>query len=399
MKALIIGAGVCGPVTAMALQRAGIDAAIYEAHAPTPADVGSYLTVATNGLDALRAVDAHKGVLKAGFPTPSTVMFSGTGKRLGVVPISSLRQGRDRSRTIKRAHLHRALRDEANQRGVRFEFGKRLIGAEATGDQIRAEFEDGSHAEGDLLIGCDGVHSATRRLIDSTAPAPRYVGLLNFGGYTPDAVVGEPGAWQMIFGRRGFFGYAPDDVGGTVWFANIPRHASSRAERDGTPAEQWKHWLMDRFAGDRGPATELIASGRLDIAGDNTHDLPSVPSWHRGAMMIIGDAAHAPSPSSGQGASMALEDGVLLAKCLRDVPDTGEALVVFEHIRRSRVERVVAQGARSSSTKAAGAVGRVFRDFALPVVFRHLVTEQSMAWMYEHHIDWERRVSLIEKVA
>ena len=67
MKALIVGAGVCGPVTAMALQQAGIAAEVFEARRPA-AEAGSYLTVATNGLDALRAIDAHGPVLAAGFP-------------------------------------------------------------------------------------------------------------------------------------------------------------------------------------------------------------------------------------------------------------------------------------------------------------------------------------------
>ena len=224
MRALIIGAGVCGPATAMALQRAGIEAVVYEAHRPAAGDVGSYLTVATNGLDALRAIDASGPVLQAGFPTNRTVLLSGTGKRLGVVPLGSSDRQRHPSHTIKRAHLHRALHDEATQRGVRIEFGKRLSGAAVTHSGVRAEFEDGSDAVGDLLVGCDGVHSRTRTTIDRGAPAPRYVGLLNFGGYTSGASVGEPGAWHMIFGHKAFFGYVADGAGGTVWFANVPRH-------------------------------------------------------------------------------------------------------------------------------------------------------------------------------
>ena len=399
MKALVVGGGVCGPVTAMGLQRAGIDAVIYDERGPASGDAGSYLTVATNGLDALRAIDAHGPVLQAGFPTDRTVLFSGNGKRLGTVPLGSTGGERDVSQTIKRAHLYGALHEEARRRNVPVEFGKRLVSAEVTTGGVQARFDDGSIASGDLLVGCDGVHSATRSIIDAEAPAPRYVGLLNFGGYTPGTAVGEPGAWHMIFGGRAFFGYAPDASGGTVWFANVPRHPSTRAERETTSAEQWKRWLSGLFADDLGPARELIDAGSLQLAADNTHDLPSVPVWHKAPIIILGDAAHAPSPSSGQGASMALEDGVVLAKCLRDLPGIESAFTTFERIRRRRVERIVAQGARSSSSKAAGPVGRVLRDLLLPFVFRHVVTEKSVAWMYDYHIDWNSPVAFTEQSA
>ena len=197
----------------------------------------------------------------------------------------------------------------------------------------------------------------------------------------------------MIFGRRAFFGHVADPAGGTVWFANVPRPAVSAAERAATTAEQWQRQLVELFAGDAGPAGDLIAGGYLELAGDSTHDLPSVPVWHRGPMVIVGDAAHAPSPSSGQGASMAAEDAVVLAKCLRDLPDIPQALAAYEGLRRKRVERIVAQGARTGSAKTPGPVGRALRDLALPLVFKLLVTDRSMAWIHQHHIDWDTPVS------
>jgi FAD-dependent urate hydroxylase len=390
-RVLIVGAGVAGPVTAMALQRAGIDAVIYEAHVPTTGEAGSYLTVASNGIDALRAIGADAPVLAAGFPTPTNMLWSGSGRRLGVVSNGGVLPDGTVAHTIKRARLYRALHQQAADRGIALEYGRRLVRAEVTaGGEVVATFDDGTRAIGDLLVGADGVHSATRRLIDPAAPAPRYVGLVNFGGYTPDSAgVAEPGVWHMIFGRQAFFGYVMDPAGGTVWFANVPRPAVSAAERAATTDDQWRRRLLELFAADHAPAAELIAGGTLELAADNTHDLPSVPVWHRGPMVVIGDAAHAPSPTSGQGASMAAEDAVVLAKCLRDLSDIPRALAAYERPRRRRVERIVAQGARSGSAKTPGPVGRVLRDLLLPVVFKLLVTDRSLAWMYDHHIDWD----------
>ncbi|HEV2918952.1 MAG TPA: NAD(P)/FAD-dependent oxidoreductase [Actinomycetota bacterium] len=395
VKALIAGGGIAGPVTAMALQRAGIEAVVYEAHVPGTGDAGSYLTVATNGLDALRAVDADRPVLAAGFPTPTNVLLSGSGRRLGVVSNGGRLADGTVSHTIRRARLYRALHDEAAARGIRTEYGRRLVGAEvAAAGAVTAAFEDGTRATGDLLVGADGVHSTTRRLLDPAAPSGRYVGLVNFGGYTPDSAgTAEPGAWHMIFGRRAFFGYVVDPEGGTVWFANVPRPAVTAAERAATSAEQWRRQLVELFAADHGPASDLIAAGTLELAGDSTHDLPSVPTWHKGPMVIVGDAAHAPSPTSGQGASMAAEDAVVLAKCLRDLPEIPQAVAAYERRRRRRVERIVAQGARTGSAKSPGPVGRLVRDLALPLVFKLLVTDRSIAWIYAHHIDWDARVT------
>jgi 2-polyprenyl-6-methoxyphenol hydroxylase-like FAD-dependent oxidoreductase len=116
-------------------------------------------------------------------------------------------------------------------------------------------------------------------------------------------------------------------------------------------------------------------------------------------MVIVGDAAHAPSPTSGQGASMATEDAVVLAQCLRDLPGVPQALAAYERLRRRRVERIVAQGARTGSAKTPGPVGRVVRDLALPLVFRFLATERSRAWIYDHHIDWDAPVQVPAGVA
>jgi 2-polyprenyl-6-methoxyphenol hydroxylase-like FAD-dependent oxidoreductase len=90
---------------------------------------------------------------------------------------------------------------------------------------------------------------------------------------------------------------------------------------------------------------------------------------------------------------MALEDAVVLAQALRDCADVTRALAAYERLRRRRVERVVAAGARSGSAKLPGPLGRRVQERVLPLVFRYAVTDKSTAWMYDHRIDWDARVA------
>jgi FAD-dependent urate hydroxylase len=395
-KALIVGGGIAGPVAAMALGRAGVDSVVYEAYARGADDAGAFLTFASNGLDALRAIDAHHLVLDKGFPTPRMEIQSGTGKHLGNVPNGGTLSDGSVSQTLKRADLYRALRDEAVRRGARVEYNKRFVDAGITTDGgVMARFEDGTEAEGDLLIGADGIHSRVRRIIDPSAPDARYIPVLNIGGYAVDArIPAEPGTFRMVFGKRAFFGYAVHPSGEVWWFANPPRpDEPSRAELAAIGTEQWREMLTDLFAEDDTPAVEIINHTPGDLSGWATYDIPSVPTWHRGPMIIVGDAAHATAPSSGQGASMAIEDAVVLARCLRDLPDIGQAFAGYEQLRRTRVERIVAHGARTSNSKAAGPIARVLRDLMMPMVLKRVANGGSLAWMHDYHVDWGAKVA------
>ncbi len=395
MRVLIAGGGVAGSVTAMALQQAGIDSTIFESYGRTDADVGSYFTISPNGLDALDAVGALHISKACGLPTRRNVLWDTRGRRLGTPGLGAPLPDGTVAQTMKRAKLTRLLLDEAVRRGIVVEFGRRLAGAAIGADgSVTASFADGSRATGDLLVGADGIHSVTRRLIDPGAPTGRYVGLTNFGGITHGASLDvEREAWHMIFGRRAFFGFYAASNGDVVWFVNWPRAEIGRDERAETSDRAWKERLIELFTDDEGPAIDLMRAGELELAGDNTYDLGHVPVWHRGPMVIIGDAAHAPSPTSGQGASMAAEDGVILAKALRDLPSIRDALVAYEQQRRGRVEKIVAFGARGSSAKVPGRFGRIMRDLFLRLVFRLFMSERSMAWLYDHRVEWDRRAA------
>jgi 2-polyprenyl-6-methoxyphenol hydroxylase-like FAD-dependent oxidoreductase len=210
--ALIVGGGIAGPVTAMALRKAGVDSVVYEAYDHSAEGIGAFLTLAVNGLDALRSLGLEEVVRGEGFDTPRMAILGSNGRLLVDLPFGRLADG-TAYRTVARGGLYRALRDEAVRRGVRLEYGKRLVAAETTGTGAIASFADGTRAEGDLLIGADGLHSVTRRIIDREAPRARYLGLLNTGGYARGVTLdAAPGVMNMVFGKRCFYSYfaAPD---------------------------------------------------------------------------------------------------------------------------------------------------------------------------------------------
>lgn len=383
--ALVVGGGIAGPATAMALQKAGIDSVVYEAHRDGADAVGAFLTLGSNGLAALRLLGVEP---RAGFPTPAITLRSWTGKQLGEVPISA---GDTISRTLKRADLYGLLREEARARGIRFEHGKRMVAADEAGDRVTAHFADGTEATGDLLIGCDGVHSTVRLSIDPAAPAPTYSGLIGTGGYVRGVPVdGEPSRYEMIFGRRAFFGYATAPDGEVWWFANLPRrHEPAAGELRAVGEDEWRRRLLEHYAGDAGPAVALIEATEALKPMSAIHSIPHLPVWHRGRMIVVGDAAHAPSPTSGQGASLAIEDAVVLARYLRDEVGPQAAFARFEAARRPRVERIIKAAARINDSKAAGPVARVLRDALLPKILRLTADGKAHRQTYGHRIEWE----------
>jgi FAD-dependent urate hydroxylase len=391
--ALVIGAGIAGPVAAIALQRAGITPTVYEACEGTADQRGAFLTLQVNGIAALRTLDIGHVVAGIGFPTPSMRFRSGTGKLLGEVSTGTPLADGTVGVTLKRSDLYRALRDEARRRGITIEHGRRLVDARSVAGGVRAEFADGSTATADLLVGADGIRSRVRQVIDPDAAPARYVPVLNIGGFAPAMEVeGVPGGYEMVFGKRAFFGYAVAPDGAVWWFANPPQRSEpAPGELSALGTAHWRARLKELFGGDATPACAIIDATPGELEAWATYDLPSVRRWHRDRMVLIGDAAHATSPASGQGASMAIEDAVELGRCLRDLPEPDASFAAYERLRRSRVEQVVADGARSSNVKAAGPVARVLRDALLPIFLRRQ-GDRAVAWLHGHHIDWDAPV-------
>lgn len=390
--AAVIGGGIAGPVAALALRKAGIEATVYEAYQDSADGVGGMLMVAPNGLAALKVVGID--VDAVGQPMQGMVMTDGRGKRIGEFSGIS---GLPPSRVMWRAELYRAVRERAAQLGVPTEYGKRFVGAEETPAGVTARFADGTDARADILVGADGIRSTVRTLIDPAAPGPRYTGLIGFGAFSKAEVPGaRSDAMYFAFGKHAFLGYWPVPGGGTAWFSNLPYDSPLTAhETRATPSAEWMRILREKFADDvpgrdllRGTADDdLLTFGGMEI-------LPSVPNWYRGRMVLVGDSAHAPSSSSGQGASIAAESAIELARCLRDLPDLGSAFAAFERLRRGRVEKVAAYAAKTNNQKSMGPLATTVMSLLMPIARRTFMKpEKVFGWTHRYRIDWDEPVT------
>ncbi|MFF4020838.1 FAD-dependent monooxygenase [Streptomyces sp. NPDC001843] len=380
--ALVIGGGIAGSTVAMALQRAGIEATVHEAYHVTADGIGGGLSLAPNGVNALDAIGVGDVIRRVGTPMRGTVLHTADGELLGEVTLPAELPP---SRFVWRGDLYRALFDEATARGIRTLHGKRLVHAEDTGDGITAHFSDGTRASADILVGTDGIRSTVRTLIDPAAPQPQYAGLLGFAAPLADTgLPGTGGKLHVSYGTGGSFGHLVHDDGSGGWFVNLPHpEPLTLAGARQTAQEQWLDTLRRAFADQCAPAADLLARtdpADLLITGP-LETMPPVPTWSRGRTVLVGDAVHAASPSSGQGASQAIESAVQLARCLRDLPYE-EAFAAYESLRRARVERIIALAARTNASKASP-LARGPRD----------LKPEPLDWQFTYRIDWEAPVA------
>jgi 2-polyprenyl-6-methoxyphenol hydroxylase-like FAD-dependent oxidoreductase len=385
-KAIVIGAGIAGTATALALRRAGWEPEVHEAYAHSSGLAqGVFLTLAVNGLDALAAMGAEDAVSGLGFETGRIRFRSHTGKDLGSLPIGPRTPDGRVTRTVRRAALYEALYARVLECGIPVHHGHRLVDAREGTGEVVAIFDDRSTAAGDVLVGADGLRSHVRRVIDPDAPAPRDARLGNIGGVARRVDDVEPtgGDYVMTWGRSCFFGYTVSPDGEVWWFANPPARA-------GVTAANARERLGELLAADAGPAAAIVAATDGPILVDTIGSLPPVPHWTRSRLVLAGDAAHAVSPSTGQGASLALEDAATLGECLAADADVETALTAYVVRRRGRTQRIAAWGRRQGSTKTAGPVGRVLRDAILPRALAWAGSPKAQAkqaWIFEHHLE------------
>ena len=391
-SALVIGGGISGPVAATALRKAGIEATIYEAYAGGSSGIGGTLAIAPNGMAALGVVGADEAVRAIAVPITSMAMTVGH-KRIGMLPTLP---GQAPLQLVHRNDLHRVLHDLAVGSGIEVAYRKKLVSVTEEPGRVIAHFADGSQATADVLVGADGVHSTVRTLIDPQAPGPHYTGLLGFESVVDASVDTAPGTMTFVFGKRGYYLYTALPGGGTRWGINLPQdRPMTLVEARAVPATRWLETLRTAY-GAEDPGGKLVRATTpesLNIVG-SLHIMPSVPHWWRGRMVLTGDAAHAPSNSSGQGASLAVESAVQLARCLRDLPGPASAFAAYETLRRQRVEGVAKRAARINQAKAPGPVARTLMPIVMPLMLKTVMRpERTMGEEQLYRIDWPARVT------
>jgi 2-polyprenyl-6-methoxyphenol hydroxylase-like FAD-dependent oxidoreductase len=373
MQVTIAGGGVAGTVCAIALRRIGADVTVYEAYPDPAGSIGSFLSLASNGLRALDAVGCRTDVQARGPAVPLQRIWSGEGRLLGENPRGRRADDPVHSVTLRRADLVKTLRDTASAAGARIVTGERVVAADDTGDRIRVHLASGNTTDSDLLVGADGIWSTVRTILDANAPHPDYAGLYSVSGTaTLDTA---PGIFNMTIGRGGAFIHL-DAGDGTVW---------------------WSAQVADPTRPDPGTVDLALLRDKyrhedqvLDVLRHTTamqrptldHVLAPVPAWRGDRIVLVGDAAH--PVGAGQGASMAIEDVVVLAQRLAAHP-VPAALAAYETARRPRITKMLKAGHDNRAMKTRGPLRRRLGDSMMSFGLKHFY-DKATGWLYTYDV-------------
>jgi 2-polyprenyl-6-methoxyphenol hydroxylase-like FAD-dependent oxidoreductase len=360
----IIGAGFAGLGLAIALARKGFTPTVFERRAEAQiTSEGIFVTLAPNGLNALRALGLAERAVAEGVVTLGLAMHNERGIKIGHIDYAAHADAFGApSVTIRRGALSQSLLDTARAEGIDFRFSTDVSAIAETGDAVTVSTA-GQPERFDLLIAADGLRSTVRRHLFSGLPQPRFNGLMGSGGIldVPE-IAPTNNRMLMYFGRRAFFGFIKDQGGPVHWFNSFP------AAGDTLEASDLPRLLADLHHNDPAPIPSIIAANDPALRLYPDYDMPILPRWHTDRVLLIGDAAHAMTPHSGQGASMALEDAIVLAACLEAEASPSTAFSRFESLRRRRVETAIALGRRGGAPKKAqGWLSLRLRDLLLPL--------------------------------
>lgn len=330
MRALVVGAGIGGLATAVALRRAGFEPLVLE-RAPQAREAGSGLLLGANAVAALRSLGLHGTASGLGVPTTAGLLRDPAG---GILADVRLPPGQERlggnSAAVSRPELLAALLEEA---GDRVRAGSRVVGFRTTPDGVAAVLEGGELEPGRILVGADGAYSAVREGLPGGAKSgrPRYAGYTAWRGvaHGVDGLVPR-GVGLETWGRGARFGCVYIGDGRVYWFAtqNAPEGA-----RDALGESRGR--VLGLLRGWHEPVEDLVrATPEGGIRRDDVYDCKPGLRWGSGPVTLLGDAAHTMTPNLGQGAGQALVDAATLGETLATAPDPESGLRLYERRRR-----------------------------------------------------------------
>jgi 2-polyprenyl-6-methoxyphenol hydroxylase-like FAD-dependent oxidoreductase len=329
MRVLIVGAGVAGLALAGRLAGAAIEVEVVEKAAAWSSGTGIYLP--GNAVRAMRELGIGDQLVAAGKVNRRRRYLSSNGATLFEIDVEDFWRGVAPPIGVHRSHLHEALLAQVD--GSRIHLGTTV--RELTEDRpvVSASLSDGRHEDYDLVVGADGIHSTVRRLVfGEGAVRPASLGAVSWRSVVPN--VWDIDNWTVWTGRESLLLTVPIDVDRVYVFAST---SSDPPPAGWTPDDMTA--LFDEFTS---PVTDVVKT--MNVAPEEIHFSPldqvDQAPWHRGRVVLIGDAAHAMAPTMAQGAALAMEDALVLSELLATGLDPMRALAAFEERRRPRVEWV-----------------------------------------------------------
>lgn len=378
-RTLIIGGGIGGMALAAALAKVGIDAEIHE-QAPEIREVGAGLGMWPNALRALDEIGAGDAVRARCIPLRHAALVNHRGRVLARFDLTRLGDEEVDAavRIVHRADLLDAIC--AQVAPERIHVHSRCVAVAATPTGATARLEDGSDVAAPLLAGADGVHSIVRRAVVGDDRL-RYAGQTCFRGIALARLDEAELVLREIQGPGQRCAICPIDRERVYWWT-----AHNAAEGALVPAAERRQLLAQRFAGWPFSFAELIRATPADaILQNDLGDRAPVRGWSRGRLVLLGDAAHPTTPNLGQGANMAIDDAVVLARELAAADSVELALRRYEAARRKRTAMIVRRSrrfGRVAGWRSRPAVG--LRELALRITPRKMVEAEIRRQIFEH---------------
>ncbi len=356
---LVVGGGIGGLVLARALARAGIAVTVIE-RAPSLRALGAGITLGANAMRVLASLGLADAVAARGRALQRAVITDAAGRELSASDLDALAPRLGHGYAIARGALHEVLADGLAAAGVTVRCGAEVTALDDDPGGVIATGHDGTRARYHAVVGADGLRSSVRALWFG-AVEPRYAGYTcwRWTGPVRGGLDRAIEAWGR--GLRVGLVPLPGDHVYAFLVANAPR---------GTPADPRQAAVAlarERFAGFGGEVARVLAA--MDESTPLLHhDIEEieVSPWCRGAVGLLGDAAHAMTPNYGQGAAMAIEDAIVLARELVAHDAAAAALGAYEARRRPRVD-ALQRGARrfGKLAQTSSRVGAWARDLAV----------------------------------